>query len=97
MTQGQCIGALTNNTCEVHTTAEEQAHVHRCEALWFHGKTAEQQADARTWSSVQSQGRPPMKSLWGESCTTVFTMSRFEVSIVGSGSVGPSITATLMS
>lgn len=30
---------------------------------------------ARTWSSDQSQGRPPMKSLWGESCTTVLTTS----------------------
>ena len=29
-----------------------------------------------TCSSLQSQGRPPMKSLWGESCTTVFTTSR---------------------
>lgn len=29
-----------------------------------------------TCSSLQSQGRPPMKSLWGESWTTVFTTSR---------------------
>lgn len=38
-----------------------------------------------------------MNSLWGESWTTVFTMSSEDTSIVGSGSVGPSIRDTLMS
>ena len=43
----------------------------------------------QTWSSVQSQGRPPMKSLLGVSGTTVLTTLSELRSMVGSGSVGP--------
>ena len=40
------------------------------------------------------RGRPPTKSLLGESTTTVLTMSRAVRSMVGSALVGPSIIAT---
>jgi hypothetical protein len=45
---------------------------------------------ARTWSSVQSLGRPPTKTLAQLSSTTVLIIVRWAVATVGSGVSGPS-------